>query len=389
MSGHPVRAVGQITAVSLLVALALAGCGGGGETPGPPAVAADEAGLSRLEVIGKRLFFDTSLSNPAGQSCGSCHDPETGFSGNFGSDVGVPLAADKVTLGVRNTPTAAYASFTPPFTLTTVGATQVAHGGQFLDGRAASLEEQAGMPLFAGGEMNIASPAELATRLADAPYAALMREEFGAAIFASPKLVLRSVQGAIAAFERTPRFAPFSSKFDNALVGDATLSALDGEGLKLFTDPLAGDCTRCHVFDRTSASASKRLFTDFGYYNLGVPRNARIPANADPAFFDLGLCGPRRERVGDDRLCGAFKVPTLRNVTRRAAFMHNGVFTSLRDAVAFHARRDIPADDVPEAYRANVMPAVSNLDERGIDAITAFLGTLEDGFGASRIPDGK
>jgi cytochrome c peroxidase len=197
------------------------------------------------------------------------------------------------------------------------------------------------------------------------------------------------VTGAIAAFERTAQFAPFSSKLDNALFGNAALSELESEGLRLFTDPLKGNCTRCHVFDRAAAGASKRLFTDFSYHNLGVPRNPRIPANADPAFFDLGLCGPRRMRVADDRLCGAFKVPTLRNVALRRAFMHNGVFTSLRDAVAFHARRDIVADDVPAAFRGNVETVVTplGLDEREIDAITAFLGTLDDGFGPSRIPD--
>src|SRR5687767_7246923 len=152
------------------------GCSGREE----PAASVDEAKLTSLELVGKRVFFDVALSNPPGQSCGSCHDPATGFSGNFGGIAGVPLAADGVTPGLRNTPTAAYARFTPPFMLTTVGTRQVARGGQFLDGRAASLEEQAGMPFFSAGEMNIASVAQLAERLANAPYALLIIEEFGA-----------------------------------------------------------------------------------------------------------------------------------------------------------------------------------------------------------------
>jgi cytochrome c peroxidase len=182
----------------LCVALALGGCGGGGDASAPAETAADEAGLSRLELIGKRIFFDTTLSNPPGQSCGSCHDAATGFSGNFGSATGVPLAADKTTLGLRNTPSAAYARFTPAFTMTP-GATPIARGGHFLDGRAESLEEQAGMPLFAAGEMNLGSVGELAVRILDAPYAPLMVEQFGVAAFASPELVLRSVTTAIAA----------------------------------------------------------------------------------------------------------------------------------------------------------------------------------------------
>ena len=156
-------------ATACLLALAVAACGGSDE---PAAATASEAKLARLELIGKRVFFDKTLSNPPGQSCGSCHDPATGFSGNFGGVAGVPLAANGVTPGLRNTPTASYARFTPPFTLTTVGTHQVAMGGQFLDGRAASLEEQAGMPFFSAGEMNIASVAQLSDRLADASYAA-------------------------------------------------------------------------------------------------------------------------------------------------------------------------------------------------------------------------
>lgn len=371
-----------------LLAFALAGCNRGAESP-PAAQAASEADLTRVELIGKRLFFDIALSNPPGQSCGSCHDPANGFSGNFGSTSGVPLAADGVTLGLRNTPTAAYARFSPPFTLETAGARPVARGGQFLDGRAASLEEQAGIPFFSAGEMNLASPAQLAARLANASYAPLLLEEFGGGVFADPALALRSVTHAIAAFERTAQFAPFSSKLDAALAGEAGLSANELEGLALFVDPLKGNCAGCHAFDPASRVTAQRLFTDFTFHNVAVPRNARIPANADPAFFDLGLCGPRRARVSEDALCGAFKVPTLRNVARRRSLMHNGVFATLRDAVAFHARRDAAAfDDMPAAFRGNVdlarMPA--GLAEREIDALVAFLLTLDDGFGAPHIP---
>ena len=368
-----------------VLALALGGCGDNAPDTSLPA---DEAGLSRLELIGKKLFFDTSLSNPPGQSCASCHDPLTGFSGNFGSDAGVPFAADGTTLGMRNTPTAAYARFAPEFSVTADGARQVARGGQFLDGRAASLEEQAGIPLFAGGEMSLAGPAELSARVSAAPYAGLLKEEFGDAIFQEPALVLRAVTSAIAAFERSERFAPFSSRFDRWLAGEAQLSLQEAEGLALFADPAKGNCSGCHALVPGSREASDLLFTDFRYYNLGVPRNARIPANADGGFFDLGLCGPRRESVSDERLCGAFKVPTLRNVARKSAFMHNGVFSSLRDAVAFHARRDLSAADLPAAYRVNIEPVVVpfGLDDREIDAITAFLGALDDGVAAAAIP---
>ena len=67
----------NVLAVCLFV-IGVAGCADDSARAGD---SADDAGLTRLELIGKRLFFDISLSNPPGQSCGSCHDPAAGFSG--------------------------------------------------------------------------------------------------------------------------------------------------------------------------------------------------------------------------------------------------------------------------------------------------------------------
>jgi cytochrome c peroxidase len=389
------------------IALALGACGGGGGASAPAqAPVPGDSGLTPLEVIGKRIFFDTSLSNPAGQSCAGCHDPAAAFAGNFGSTAGVPFAADGTTLGLRNTPTAMYAKFTPAFAVVATGGRLVPIGGQFLDGRAASLEEQARMPFFSAGEMNLADAAQLTDRLARSAYAVLMAREFGVGVFSSPESALDAAVRAIAAFERSAEFAPFSSKFDASLHGAAALSELEKEGQRLFDDPQRGNCASCHAFKATAQRPEELLFTDFTYHNLGVPRNMRIPGNADGAFFDLGLCGPRRAALADQRLCGAFKVPTLRNVARKKAFMHNGFFTSLRDVVSFYATRDsdparwylygVHFDDSPATFRPNVdmglvpfQPSAvrpARLDEHEVDAITAFLRTLDDGYGASHVP---
>jgi len=377
----------------------LAACGGGGE---PEPVPPDEVGLTRLQVLGKRLFFDASLSVPPGQSCASCHDPALAFSGNNGATVGVALGADGHSLGLRNTPTAMYARFAPAFGMENTEDGPIPVGGQFLDGRAASLEAQATQPFFAPDEMNNPSVAALVTKVAAASYADLFREEWGARVFDDADTALKAIAASIAAFERTERFAPFSSKYDHVVAGRAQYTALEQKGLDLFLDPEKGNCAACHVADPASRNPADSLFTDFTYDNLGVPRNARIPANAASAFFDLGLCGPKRAAPGgDETLCGAFKVPTLRNVGKRVALMHNGHFTQLRDAVAFYATRDtdparwypggVPFDDLPPAYRANVNRSEApydrnpgdapRLDDAEIDAIVAFLGTLTDGFG--------
>ncbi len=383
---------------ALLAALALCACGTGASP------ASDEDGeLTRLERIGRLAFFDGALSEPAGTSCSSCHDPAHAFSGNHGSATGVAVGSDGVSLGLRNTPSAMYAAFAPPFAFAAIDGETVPVGGQFLDGRAPRLEDQARQPFFQPNEMNNANDAALAARIANAAYAPMLAEEFGADVFADPARTVDALAAAIAAFERTKQLSPFSSKYDAYLAGTAALTAQESRGLSLFMDPERGNCAACHVADPQSHDPRDSLFTDFTYDNLGVPRNARIPANADPAFFDLGLCGPKRAAVEDASLCGAFKVPTLRNAARKVAFMHNGYFSSLRDVVAFYATRDTdPArwypggrkfDDLPARYQGNVNTSevpydrhpgeAPRLDDAGIDAIVAFLGTLSDGYTAT------
>ena len=134
-----------------------------------------------------------------------------------------------------------------------------------------------------------------------------------------------------------------------------------------------------------------------------------IPANTNPASYDLGLCKqpglasilPKDIKLSS--LCGAFKVPTLRNVAVTGPYYHNGAFTSLRDAVKFYATRDTDPsrwypkqadgrvnqfDDVPEEYKSNVnieevpydrkLGQSPRFNDREVDALVAFLKTLTD-----------
>jgi cytochrome c peroxidase len=358
--------------------------------------------LNERELLGEKLFFDTSLSQPKGQSCSSCHDPQHAFSGNAGSDLGVAPGAMPGRFGSRNVPTAMYAKFSPVFHFELQDGEETAVGGQFWDGRANTLEDQAKGPFFNPNEMDLADHAMLRERVMAAPYAPLMRQVFGPQVFDTADGTLDAVAQAIAAYERTPVFSPFSSKYDLWRRGQARLSAREQQGLALFKDPHKGNCAACHAMDDTNPKDEANLFTDFTYDNIGAPRNARIPANRDPAYFDLGLCGPGRSDLRDTRpeVCGAFKVPTLRNVTRKTAYLHNGVFSRLRDVVAFYATRETePArwyterkyDDTPAEYVPNInvkeVPYSATpqtgafLDDDEIDAIVAFLGTLEDGYG--------
>ena len=104
-----------------------------------------------------------------------------------------------------------------------------------------------------------------------------------------------------------------------------------------------------------TAEGSERYFS---YEAIGVPRNAALPANADPGYVDLGLCGPARTDhppTPGNRFCGMFKSPTLRNVASRRSFFHNGIFHSLEQTIRFYNTRDtMPELWYPTVGRARI-----------------------------------
>ena len=292
------------------------------------------------ERLGKLLFVDPLLSEPAGTSCSSCHDPAHAFSGLHGSTSGVPLGALPGSYGLRNTPTLTYESEVPPFTFDKEDDPLEPKGGQFLDGRASFLDEQAEGPLLSPREMNNRTRALVVAKIT-AHHAADFRAAFGADVFDhGERYAFLAVGAALQAYESTPTFHPFSSHFDRYRRGTYRLSDAESRGMTLFFASDKGNCSTCHQA-RISFAKVVPLFTDFGYETLGVPRNQRIPDNADPDFFDLGLGGPKRTLPNDDQsFNGAFMTPILRNVAVKQAFMHNGIFTHLEEVVAFYATRD-------------------------------------------------
>jgi cytochrome c peroxidase len=210
---------------------------------------------------------------------------------------------------------------------------------------------------------------------------------------------------AIAQYQKEDgEFAEFTSKYDAFLRGQTQLTAQELRGLALFNDSNKGNCAACHPSAK-GADGSLPLFTDFTYDNLGVPRNPELQSNNDPAYFDLGLCArPDGSLSARADLCGAFKVPSLRNVGLRRTYFHNGFFKTLKDVLTFYVQRDTNPekfyptvagtvqkfDDLPPQYHPNVnrteapynrnpgdAPALSDAE---IDDVVVFLNTLNDGF---------
>ncbi len=371
--------------------------------------------LSDIQQLGQDLFNDTSLSNPPGQSCASCHVAKLAFTGNAGSTI--PSVAQGSTAdkhGIRNVPTIMYMAFSPAFFIESKKNEKgemeyTPTGGLFWDGRANSLADQVHGPLLNSNEMNNADAASIATKLRNGANLQLYQKVFGKGASTDAQITLNNIATAIAAFESSTEFAPFSSKFDDFLQGKAQLSTQETAGFEIFKNPEKGNCISCHVGAVDSKNPKDWLFTDFTFDNLGVPRNSDIPANANAATFDEGLC----QRDGLQKLlpqgadmasfCGAFKVPTLRNIAITAPYFHNGKFNNLRDAVAFYITRDTQpelwypksADGTVQKFNDTKQAAIANvntsevpydrkpgelprLTDTEIDSIVAFLKTLTD-----------
>ena len=386
--------------------------------PGPPAGVARDR-VAALTALGRKLFNDASLSASGQLACSSCHDPAHAF----GPPDAAPVRTGGARLdqpGTRAVPSLTYGQFAPFFDEHHYdedegdgGLDAGPTGGRTWDGRVNRARDQARIPLLAAHEMGNASTEAVVAAAAKGSYAQELRTLYGETIFADPERAFAALSEALEVYqEYPPEFSPFTSKYDAYLRGVTDLSATEARGLQAFNDPERGNCARCHL-SRLGGRGALPLFTDFGMVAAAPPRNRAIPANSDPAHFDLGLCGPDRvdlARRAD--YCGLFKTPSLRNVALRKVFFHNGVFSSLREAVAFYADRDIHPerwyapgrdgtvhryDDLPPQYHGNVnVEAPFNrrpgdapaLTEQEIDDITAFLSTLTDGFPQTRAQSG-
>jgi len=376
----------------------------------PPVAASGP--VSAIGNLGRKIFFDTSLSASGRQSCASCHSPEHAYGPPNG--LAVQLGGPRLDRqGARAVPSLRYVlNRTPVWNKEFIASVaerltegeEPPVGGLGWDGRFNTLHEQAAFPLLAANEMGNAGPEDIAAKLQRAAYAEEFRAVFGARIFDAPRRAYAQALVAIERFElEDPSFHPYNSKYDDYLDGKAQLSEQEQRGLALFDDPRGGNCASCHL-DRKGVNGAHPLFTDYQFEALGVPRNAEIHANAAHRYFDQGLCGPvRKDQAQQAQYCGMFKTPSLRNVATRGVFFHNGRFHTLKQALRFYVRRDTDPklwyppsadgavdkfDDLPAALRANVdvidQPLTRNAgdapvwSDAEIDDVIVFLQTLND-----------
>jgi cytochrome c peroxidase len=259
-------------------------------------VPADNPPTAEAIALGRRLYHDKRLSRDNSLSCADCHNPSLRFAD------GLPVARGVGgQQGTRNTPTTLNAAYNLV---------------QFWDGRAASLEQQAGMPIANPIEMNLPHDVCVTKLSAEQSYL----EEF-ASVFGPGPITMDKLQKAIASFERT--LLSGNAPFDHYQFGGdkSALSAAALRGLAIFQDKQRGNCATCHTIEEKFA-----LFTDQKFHNVG----AGLDANGE--LKDLGRFTPTN--VEAER--GAFRTPSLRNVAQTAPYMHDGSLKTLKDVLDFY-----------------------------------------------------
>ena len=288
-------------------------------------------------ALGRELFYETRLSGNNSISCASCHNPSLGFTDGRPTSPGSGGIS-----GTRNAPTLLDVAFYPEF---------------FWDGRAKTLEEQAGVPISDPIEMNQAHSVTVSK------VAALKYKDDFTTTFGPGKVTIEKVEMALASFERT--LLSGDSPFDRYEYGGdkSALTPAAVRGFAIFLDPARGNCMACHSL---GPGATAR-FTDDSYHNLGVGYDDGT------GFKDPGRFAVTHQEA--DR--GAFRTPTLRNVAITGPYMHDGSLKTLRDVVDFYAGGGNSNPGLDKNIRA------IHLDGRDRQDLVAFLESLTGGTPAN------
>lgn len=310
--------------------------------PALPNDPADNPTTIKGVELGRKLFYDPLLSGDGTLSCAGCHSSNYAFSDSVKFSVGIDgLDGKRNAMPIYNL---TYSQLNPEFQ------------GFFWDGRAATLEEQALMPIQDPLEMHEILPNVIAKLCADTLYQRAFFEAFN-----SMEITADLVAKAIAQFDRT--IVSGNTKFDQAFNAEPGVFLTEQEllGWELFNDNFGGDCFHCH-------GINGGLFTDFIFRNNGLD---------DAVFYtdfpDAGL----GMITGDTADYGKFKTPSLRNIALTAPYMHDGRFATLEE-VLDHYSTGVKASPFTDPFMQFSSEGGVNLTEDEKAAIIAFLHTLTD-----------
>lgn len=283
--------------------------------------------------LGRWLFFDTRLSHDNTIACATCHKPEHAFSET--TPVSTGIGGQK---GGRKAPSfvnLAYAAL-PHF---------------FWDGRADSLEEQAAGPMINSIEMGNQDHDVVVAKIAAIPsYRKYFKEAFG-----SEDVTLERITKAIADYERTRMSG--NSPWDRWRAGDSDAVSDDvKKGHRLFFGNAF--CNNCHLGPN---------FTDSKFHNLGVGWDPKTETFADEGRYAV-------TNVETDK--GAFKTPSLRDVSKRAPYMHDGSIKTLRETVKLYSKGGEPNPYLDRKIDRRFAEQL-DLSEKQITQLVKFMEALD------------
>jgi len=301
----------------------------------PVPLPADNPPTADSIALGRKLFFDVRLSGDDTVSCATCHNPQLSFTDALAGSRGIGKK-----IGRRNAPTILNAVYYSSF---------------FWDGRAPTLEEQAGFPISNPDEMGQSHDLSIKKFEKIPEY----KKEFEL-VYGPGRLTIEKIEIAIASYERT--LLSGDSAFDRYMYGGdkAAMSEAAIRGLRLFTDKGKGNCVTCHVIGERSAT-----FSDGKFHNLGAGVNSK------GELTDLG----RYEQTKVDADRGAFRTPDLRNVAKTAPYMHDGSLKTLKDVVDFYDGGGTSNPHLDKEIKE------LKLSERDREDLVAFLESLTGGKG--------
>lgn len=285
--------------------------------------------------LGRWLFYDTRLSADRSVSCATCHRPEHAFSEPQSTPTGVGgQRGRRKTPGIINL---AARTALP-------GETRDPGPTFFWDGRATSLEQQVLAPIADTREMGLEHPAMIARFSGIDGYRRYFQEAFGSA-----DITTERIASALSDFVRTRRSG--NAPYDRWSYGrDANALSREAQrGMDIFF--FNGRCATCHAGFN---------FSDGLFHSLGIGRDPQTGAFADEGRFSV---------TKDPRDMGAFKTPGLRDVEKRAPYMHDGSLATLREVVEFYNR----GTNVPQRNGRLVPLGLSQSD---VDAVVSFLESL-------------
>ncbi len=321
-------------------------------------IPADNPQTSEKISLGQKLFFERRLSADGTVSCSTCHNPDLAFTDRKPTSVGI-----KGRVGQRNAPTILNALYNKT---------------QFWDGRAKTLEEQAGFPIVNPSEMGHPNLDAAVAQIASVKeYQLAFQHVFGRTPNA-PDLLR-----AIASYERTQ--LSFDSPFDHFIAGDTNaIDASAKRGWELFNTQAR--CNKCHAL--TDSQRDVTLFTDNDFHNIGIGiirhnvvalagQAEKLINSSDTAAIDRAAIQHDMSVLGrflitkQDKDTASFKTPDIRNVLVTGPYFHDGSQETLWDVIDHYNK----GDGLHNPWLDEDMQPLA-LTETDIDDLVAFLASL-------------